>query len=250
MPQVGFEPRIRVLERAKTVQALHRADTVIGRKYTGVPEIWVWVLKSSTLTIVHVGGETVVAIVAVIHYWRPWGYEVFKISGEFIIQDNKKCCSTMWSGNRFVSCIIGIRQYIKRICLTMVSVRLHDCAPQCKALLLLGTLWWKMRQYLLWVSGGVFILTVLTWLTLSKTKLKWLFSSCSAPYTDKWSNLPPPSSQSQGLLASSLGLTLAVYEHRRSSKGSNTYVAQLCGKEGVHDIQNDHLNQTCKANTL
>jgi hypothetical protein len=30
MPQVGFEPTIAVFERAKTVQALDRAATVIG----------------------------------------------------------------------------------------------------------------------------------------------------------------------------------------------------------------------------
>jgi hypothetical protein len=30
MPQVGFEPMIPVLERAKTVHALDRAATVIG----------------------------------------------------------------------------------------------------------------------------------------------------------------------------------------------------------------------------
>jgi hypothetical protein len=31
MPRVGFEPTIPVFERAKTVHALDRADTVIGK---------------------------------------------------------------------------------------------------------------------------------------------------------------------------------------------------------------------------
>jgi hypothetical protein len=34
MPQVGFEPKIPVFERAKTVDALDRAATVIGRFHT------------------------------------------------------------------------------------------------------------------------------------------------------------------------------------------------------------------------
>jgi hypothetical protein len=32
MPRVGFEPRIKVFEQAKTVHALDRAVTVIGNK--------------------------------------------------------------------------------------------------------------------------------------------------------------------------------------------------------------------------
>jgi hypothetical protein len=32
MPQVGFEPMIRVFERAKTVRALDRVTTVIGKQ--------------------------------------------------------------------------------------------------------------------------------------------------------------------------------------------------------------------------
>jgi hypothetical protein len=39
MPQVGFEPTIPVLERAKTVHALDRAVTVIGRKVSYMGEI-------------------------------------------------------------------------------------------------------------------------------------------------------------------------------------------------------------------
>jgi hypothetical protein len=34
MPQVGFEPKIPVFERPKTVHALDRAATVIGKKET------------------------------------------------------------------------------------------------------------------------------------------------------------------------------------------------------------------------
>jgi hypothetical protein len=35
MRQVGFEPRSRVFQRVNAVQALDRAATVIGVKYTG-----------------------------------------------------------------------------------------------------------------------------------------------------------------------------------------------------------------------
>jgi hypothetical protein len=64
MHQVEFEPRIRVFEQAKTVQAIDHAATLIGGKHTTVPKIWGGTFKSSALTIVHVGGETVMAIVA------------------------------------------------------------------------------------------------------------------------------------------------------------------------------------------
>jgi hypothetical protein len=36
MPRVAFEPAIPVFERAKTVHALDRAATVIGRWYTNL----------------------------------------------------------------------------------------------------------------------------------------------------------------------------------------------------------------------
>jgi hypothetical protein len=37
MPRVGFEPTIPVFDREKTVNALDRADTVIGLKRKAIP---------------------------------------------------------------------------------------------------------------------------------------------------------------------------------------------------------------------
>jgi hypothetical protein len=52
MPRVGFEPTIPLLERAKTVHALDRAATVIGRNALSPPQIthhrveeWLWKLR-------------------------------------------------------------------------------------------------------------------------------------------------------------------------------------------------------------
>jgi hypothetical protein len=44
MPLVGFEPKIRVFERAKTVHALDRAATVIGKFHT-YRKVWYFSLR-------------------------------------------------------------------------------------------------------------------------------------------------------------------------------------------------------------
>jgi hypothetical protein len=46
MPQMGFEPTIPVFELTKTVHALDRAATVIGRQ-----QFWIWATKTEVLNV-------------------------------------------------------------------------------------------------------------------------------------------------------------------------------------------------------
>jgi hypothetical protein len=53
MPQVGFEPTISVCERAKTIHALDRAATVIGKNLSleqGVGSIGLWKVAAPTFS--------------------------------------------------------------------------------------------------------------------------------------------------------------------------------------------------------